>query len=163
MVVAMLDLAEQVFSDFECAINLLEVAEDPQVFRVLCVAAASLNRDIGYALQNDDDPKVVEASRKLYSTWKADDRCIFNKFIVPYRNKTIHETDLSIELAVPFCVVDDDLDIAELFENDDLVYVPWMSPDGESLDIRDWFRDSCKWWRKQINRIWQECSSGSGR
>lgn len=59
-------LAAKTLKDFRKAIDMLILEEDAQAFRVLCVAAASLNRSIGYALQNSDDPDISQMSNELY-------------------------------------------------------------------------------------------------
>ena len=141
-------LAAKTLKDFRKAIDMLILEEDAQAFRVLCVAAASLNRSIGYALQNSDDPDISQMSNELYYEWKKDENCIFNTFIHRYRNHVFHDVELDLEFDIPFFVIDRDDDIVEFFDNE-LLYVPFSDFGFGDLDIRDLFEESYSWWLEQ--------------
>lgn len=143
-------LALDVLKDFKYALDMLDRAEDEQLFRILCVAAASLNRSIGYALMEEQDEAVAKASKQLYKQWKADNNCIFNTFIHKYRNQVFHEAKLDLEFGIQFYVQDQALDVVEVFEND-LLYVPFSEFGFGDLDIRDLFWESYKWWQEQFS------------
>lgn len=154
----MMELAKQALSDFQHSLKMLDVVEDKASFRVLCVAAASLNRSIGYALLHDSDPRIVKISKRLYSKWKSDSECIFNTFIHSYRNRVIHDAKLDLEFDISFYVADEDAGVIELHDND-LLYVPFIDSYENDLDIRDWFSNSIEWWRIQFNLISDEYKS----
>lgn len=150
----MLELAYQTLRDFDCALEMLESVEDDRQFRVLCVAAASLNRSVGYAIKHDPDSQIRQIGNLLFDEWKADDNCIFNTFILPYRNHVLHDTELDIETDVQLVVFDPHHSKAELFDTG-LLYVPVKLNDNDfdGLDIRDLFQESKKWWSAQLQRI----------
>lgn len=150
----MLELAYQTLRDFDCAIEMLETAADNRQFRVLCVAAASLNRSVGYAIMHDHDSQVRQIGDQLFDEWRADDSCIFNSFIHPYRNHVLHDTELDIETDVQLVIFDPHHSKAELFDTG-LLYVPVKLNDNnfDGLDIRDLFQESKTWWLAQLQRI----------
>lgn len=154
----MMELAKQTLTDFRHSLKMLDAVENEASFRVLCVAAASLNRSVGYALLHDDDPALTEISNRFYSKWKADPECIFNTFIHSYRNHVIHDAKLDLEFGLRFCVVDPETDFVELFDND-LLYIPFIDSYGNGLDVRDWFADSLQWWTTQLALICDEYKS----
>lgn len=150
-----LELAMQTLGDFRHAVDMLIEVDDAASFRVLCIAAASLNRSIGYALQKDSDKRISKKSKELYNEWRADPDSIFNTFITKYRNHVIHDTVLDLEFGIPLVVQNPVTGEAYLVE-DDFLYVPFSEFGFEDLDVRDLFEQSYEWWCAQIERIREE-------
>jgi len=158
----MMDLAKQTLKDLRFAIDLLNETDDEQLFRILLVSAVSMNRTIGWILDNDEDKAVRQASRLLYNEWKKDGDCIFNTFIHDYRNVVVHEARTEIETYVPVVIMDADQNpITDIIDMDELMYVP-IHPfsdksdkkyDYGDLDVRDLLEESAIWWEEQIAKI----------
>ena len=152
-----LELAQEILNDFHHCLNMLNRVTSERDFRVLCTAAASLNRSVGYALSHDPDSIVRDVSADLYKEWKSDPDCIFNTFIVKYRNRVLHDAELDLEMGAPLCVIDTESDIVEMFDND-FLYVPYLDQYTD-WDIRDCFEESFTWWCEQLRTKYSRANS----
>ena len=158
----MMKLAKQTLNDLRVAIDLLNETDDEQLFRILLVSAVSMNRTIGWILENDGDDAVRQASNLLYKEWKSDKDCIFNTFINDYRNVVLHEARTGVETNIPVVMLDAEQNpIMDEIDLGDLIYTPISTfKDKHSkrfeygdLDVRDLLEESFIWWCKQIARI----------
>lgn len=147
--------------DCEAALELLELEEDEQTFRILWTAAVALLRTTGHVLEKVDgkrDDSLGEISRNYYRRWRKDEGedAIFFNFIEHERNSLLKEYEIGFQQGSVRLVpaVDGLVSLDDGYgAGSDNLFRPLAGGAYEGEDARDTLRVALDWMRSQLAAI----------
>lgn len=147
--------AKSVLSDCKKAVELMDLENDPQSFRVLWVASLSLLRAVGHVLKKIDaesDSFIQQAVSKHYVYLKSlkSEPHIYWDFIESERNILLKEYELGFLEGSVSVVLQPNM---ETYEIGDHLYCPMISGPFEGIDCRDLISDAIEWWEAQLEWV----------
>jgi len=158
--------ARQVLSDCRLALDLLEIDDDLDTWRVHWVAAMALLRTVGYVLKDIDgrDPQIRRIADEAHRQWKrkSSSHRVFRDFISRDRNNIIHRYDFNVDMnehvnvlvsVNPDVDIEPPLDTPRMFSLDENLFRPITGDYGEGEDARDIVAEAIGWWDEQLTKI----------
>ena len=145
--------AREVLRDCRHALNLLQVEEDPDTFRVLWVSATALCRAVGHVLHKVDgkrNRKLGSTVADAYRSWQADRsrHAVFWEFIENERNQVLKQYELGFLPGTVAVAVD-----GEVFQLGDTLFSPMSAGPYAWEDCRDVLAEAVEWWQVQLNQV----------
>ena len=143
-----------VLSDLSTALEMLEVEEDMQKFRVMWIASVSLCRSVGQVLDKVDAKRSPTLGALIKRQWqeiksKKSENVIFHEFIEKERNLILKEYEVGF-ISGKFLVTDNMSFIEELDEG---LYSPIEEGFYAGEDCRDVLREAISWWDEKLSEL----------
>lgn len=147
--------SNNVLSDCKKAVELMDLENDPQRFRILWVASLSLLRAVGHVLKkvdaasNSDINAAVEKHFDYLKSLKTNTH-IYWHFIEAERNILLKEYEIGFIAGDISVVVQPNM---EVYTIDDHLYCPMVSGPFEGMDCRDLINEAIEWWEVQLDWV----------
>jgi hypothetical protein len=148
-------VARDVLEDCETALEMLQVEDSFDKFRVIWVAAIAQVRAVGHVLHKVDgerNPNLKKIIENAFGDWKKEreDNAIFWDFIENERNSVLKQYEFGFLFGPMGVIIPAEQDIVELDEG---LFCPILEGRYEGEDCRDILGDAIKWWKNQLNMI----------
>jgi hypothetical protein len=148
-------VARDVLTDCEMALEMLQVEETFDKFRVIWVAAIAQVRAVGHVLHKVDserDPKLKGIIEEVFNDWKKnkEENAIFWEFIENERNSVLKQYEFGFLFGPIGVITPAEQEIVELDEG---LFCPILEGRYKDEDCRDILADAITWWKNQLDMI----------
>lgn len=148
-------VAWDVLEDCENALEMLQVEESFDKFRVIWVAAIAQVRAVGHVLHKVDGERNLKLKKIIedtFSDWKKDrdSNAIFWEFIENERNSVLKQYEFGFLFGPIGVITPAEQEIVELDEG---LFCPILEGRYEGEDCRDILAEAIKWWKTQLELV----------
>ena len=148
-------IARDVLDDCEKALEMLQVEDSFDNFRIIWVAAIAQVRAVGHVLHKVDaerNPKLKMLIEDLYDDWKKkkEENAIFWEFIESERNSVLKQYEFGFLFGPMGVITPAEQEVVELDEG---LFCPILEGRYEGEDCRDILADAITWWKNQLDVI----------
>ena len=148
-------VARDVLEDCEKALEMLQIEDSFDRFRVVWVAAIAQVRAVGHVLHKVDgerNPKLRKVIEESFADWKQnrEENAIFWEFIENERNSVLKQYEFGFLFGPMGVIIPAEQEVVDLDEG---LFCPILEGRYEGEDCRDILADAIEWWKNQLNVI----------